>query len=118
MKKVRYYKKNKQNGKIWFSESSGYQLDLVLPNGKFLNCACEFYRGVGWYITDMATGILVQNKYLPNKTELDKYIKDENLLKSLEIITNTEHYKKCESELTKYKKCESELTKYKEQFIL
>lgn len=113
MKKVKYYKKNKQNRKIWFSESRGYQLDLFLPNGNVFNCACEFNRGIGWNITDMATGFFVCNKYLPDKTELDKYIKDENLLKSLEIITNTEYYKKCVSELTEYKKCLSELTKYK-----
>ena len=104
MKKVRYYKKNREKKKIWFSESWGEPLKVVLPNGKVLHLACEFYRGDGWYITDTATGFLAQNKNIPNKTELKKYIKDENFLKALERITNTEYYKKSEVELTEYKK--------------
>ena len=104
MKKVRYYKKNREKQKIWFSESWGEPLKVVLPNGKVLRFACEFYCGDGWYITDTATGLLAQNKNLPNKTELKKYIKDENYLQVLERITNTEDYKKSEVELTEYKK--------------
>ena len=56
MKKVKYYKKNREKKKIWFSESWGEPLKVVLPNGKILHFACEFYRGDGWYITDTATG--------------------------------------------------------------
>lgn len=104
MKKVKYYKKNRQKEKIWFSESWGEPLDVVLPNGKTLSLACEFYRGDGWYITDTATGFLAQNKNLPNKTELNKYIKGENFLKVLERITSSEYYQKSEAELTEYKK--------------
>lgn len=78
-------------------------MDVVLPNGKTLCLACEFSRMDGWRITDTATGFLAQNKYLPNKTELNKYIKDENFLKALERITSQESYKNAEIELNNYK---------------
>lgn len=104
MRKVKYYKKMKQNKNIFFSESWGEPLWVVLPNGKVLHCICEFYRGRGWYITDVKTGLLVQTKNIKNKTELNKYIKDENFLKVLERTTNTEFYKKQVAELNEYKK--------------
>lgn len=102
MRKVMYYKKIKKNEKIFFSESWGEPLWVVLHNGKVLRLVCEFYRGRGWYITEAATGLLVQ-KNLKNKTELNKYIKDENFLKEAEEITNTEFYKKQVAELNEYK---------------
>ena len=40
MKKVKYYKKNTDRKKHWFSESWGEPLDVVLPNGKVLHFAC------------------------------------------------------------------------------
>lgn len=104
MKKVKYYKKNKEKKKTWFSESWGEPLDLVLPNGKVFHLACEFYRGDGWYITDMETGLLSQNKHISNKNELKKYLKDESFLKVLSRIMDSEYYQKQKDELTEFLK--------------
>ena len=100
MKKVKYYKKNRQNKKIWFSESWGEPLDVVLPNGKVFRFACEFYRGDGWYITDRETGLLSQSKHIPNKNELTKYLKDESFLKVISRIIDSEYYQKQKDELS------------------
>lgn len=104
MKKVKYYKKNKEKKKTWFSESWGEPLDLILQNGKVFHFACEFYRGDGWYITDRETGLLSQNKHIPNKNELTKYIKDESFLKALSRIIDSEYYQKQKDELTEFLK--------------
>ena len=104
MKKVKYYKKNRQKEKIWFSESWGEPLDLVLPNGKVFHFACEFYRGDGWRITDRETGLLFQNEHIPNKKELTKYLKYENLLETLSRIMDSEYYQKQKDELTEFLK--------------
>lgn len=104
MKKVKYYKKNKEKKKTWFSESWGEPLDLVLPNGKVFHLACEFYRGDGWYITDMETVLLSQNKHISNKNELKKYLKDESFLKVLSRIMDSEYYQKQKDELTEFLK--------------
>ena len=104
MKKVKYYKKNTDRKKHWFSESWGEPLDVVLPNGKVLHFACEFYRGDGWYITDRETGLLSQNKHIPNKNELTKYLKDENFLKALSRIMDSGYYQKQKDELSLFLK--------------
>ena len=102
MKKVKYYKKNRQNKKIWFSDSWGEPLDVVLPNGKVFCFACVFYRGDGLYITDRETGLLSQNKHIPNKNELTKYLKDESFLKVLSRIIDSEYYQKQKDELSSF----------------
>lgn len=104
MKKVKYYKKIKKDEKIWFSESWGEPLDVSLLNGKTIHLVCEFIRGDGWYITDRKTGLLSQNKHIPNKKELTKYLKDENLLEALSRIMDTEYYQKQKDELTEFLK--------------
>ena len=102
MKKVKYYKKMKEDKKIWYSERWGEPLDVALPNGKILHFACEFYRGDGWHITDRETGLLSQNKCIPNKKELIQYIKD--YLPAFSIATGTEYYKSQKDELKKFLK--------------
>ena len=104
MKKVKYYKKNKEREKIWFSESWGEPLYLVLPDKKIFRIVCEFYRGDGWYITDRDTGMLAQNKHIPNKRELRKYINDDNFLNVLSRIADSEYYQKQKDELSLFLK--------------
>ena len=104
MKKVKYYKKIKKDKNFCFLESLGEPLDLELPNGKIMHFACEFYRGDGWRITEMETGLLTENKYIPNKRALTEYIKDNGFLTALARITNTEYYEKQKDELKQFLK--------------
>lgn len=102
MKKVKYYKKIRKYKEIWFSEGWGKPLDVSLPNGKTLHLVCEFIRGDGWRITDRETGLLAQNKYIRNKEELTKYIKDRVFLSFFSRITNSEYYEKQRDELRQF----------------
>ena len=69
---------------------------------KILHFACEFYRGVGWRITERETGLLTQNKYIPNKRALTEYINDKNFLAALLRITSTEYYETQKDELKQF----------------
>ena len=104
MKKVKYFRKMGKATNNWYLESLGEPLDLELPNGKIMHFACEFYRGDGWRITEMETGLLIQNKYIPNKRALTEYIKDNGFLTALARITNTEYYEKQKDELKQFLK--------------
>ena len=76
--KIRYYKAMFENGKKRFVEAWGEPLNIILPDGHALRCACEFVRGEGWRITDTASGLLVQANDIPNKKILATYSKDKN----------------------------------------
>ena len=91
MKKIKYFKKMRQDGKIRYAESWGYPLDVELPNEKVLHLACEFCRGAGWILTDRDTGLLAQHRDIPNRKQLLEYISAVTPIYSRTI--DTEYYK-------------------------
>lgn len=104
MKKIRYYKAIKEGKKKRFVESWGEPLSIKLPCGNVIKCACEFYRGDGWNVTDTATGYLVQRKRIPNKTARAEYFKDADYLQAFSRIIGTEYYKQSVRDLEEYQK--------------
>lgn len=99
--KIRYYRAIQQNGKKRFVEAWGEPMNIELPDRK-IKCACEFVKGDGWRITDVATGMLIQNGSLKNKKALTEYISNPDYIQSVNRITNTESYKKSALALTEY----------------
>lgn len=99
--KVRYYKAIVQNGKKRFVESWGEPMTIELPESK-MKVACEFVKGDGWKITDITTGILMQNGAIKNKKALEAYIKNPDYIQSVNRITATDFYKNSALELAEY----------------
>lgn len=102
MKKIKYFKKINQVGKIWYAENWGYPLDVELPNKKNFHLACEFYRGTGWILTDRDTGLIAQHDVILNRKQLTEYISLATPLYSR--ITDTEYYKAQKDELNQFLK--------------
>ena len=102
MKKVKYFKKIKNDKNFWYSESWGYPLDVELPNKKTLHLACEFYRGTGWILIDRDTGLLAQHDVILNRKQLTEYISVVTSFYSR--ITDTEYYKAQKDELNQFLK--------------
>ena len=100
MKKIKYFKKMRQDGKIYYAESWGEPLDVELPNGKNLHLALEFCRGNGWILTDRDTGLLAQHKDIPSRKQLLEYIL--TLTPTYSRITDTEYYKVQKDELKQF----------------
>ena len=99
-KKIKYFKKMRQDKKIYYAESWGYPLDVELINGKVLHLACEFYRDTGWVLTDRDTGMLAQNKAIRNKKQLLEYISA--VTPTYSRITGTEYYKDNKDKLKQF----------------
>lgn len=100
MKKIKYFKKIRQDKKIWYAESWGQPLDVELPNKKTLHLACEFYRGTGWILTDRDTGLITQHDVILNRKQLTEYISVATPFFSR--ITGTEYYKAQKDELKQF----------------
>jgi hypothetical protein len=103
-KKIRYYKAIKEDGKMRYVESWGEPLSIKLPDGSVFKCACEFYKGDGWKITDTATGILAQSEHIPNKKALAEYSKSTDYIQALSRIITTDSYKQSKRALEEYQK--------------
>lgn len=103
-KKIRYYKAIKENGKMRYVESWGEPLNIKLPDGSAFKCACEFYKGDGWKITDIATGILAQSERIPSKKALAEYSKSTDYTQALSRIITTDSYKQSKRALEEYQK--------------
>ena len=99
--KIRYYKTIMQNGKKRFVESWGEPMYIKLSDRK-ITVACEFVKGDGWKITDVATGLLMQKGDIKNKKALAEYCKNPDYISSVDRVTATESYKKSALELTEY----------------
>lgn len=102
MKKIKYFKKIRQDKKIWYAESWGQPLDVELPSGKTLHLACEFRRGTGWILTDRDTGLLAQHDEIPSRRQISEYISA--VTPTYSRITETEYYKIQKDELNQFLK--------------
>lgn len=104
MKKVKYYKAMGDGKKRWFVESWGQLLKIALPSGHILELACEFKRGYGWRVTDISSGYLAQHKRIDNKTEMNAYYQDKDILDFFDRERQRDQYKKAQENLAEYKK--------------
>lgn len=104
MKKIRYYKAIKDGKKIRYTEHWGEPLNIKLPDGNVIKCACEYTRLDGWRITDITTGFLAQHTYIPNKKALGEYLKNPSYTEALTRIVNSDSYKKSALDLEAYQK--------------
>lgn len=103
-KKIKYYKAIFDlKGNKTFVEAYGELREIKLADNT-IQCACEFARGEGWKITDIATGASMQRGCLKNKKELDEYCNSEMLAEAINRLVNTEYYKKLTLDLAEFKK--------------
>lgn len=103
MKKIKYFKAMKKDGKKWFAESFGEPMTVALTNGIILILACEYSRMDGWHITDTASGYGAQNTYIPNRNELKRYVNSQQYLDALARIAVSKSYEDSVEELRQYR---------------